>query len=91
MDSRETLLAELPGSDELHRVIVVHRADRTGTQIEMRQQSWGEGVGWFTQSSIALDPHQFSQLRQLGGLVPQRRAAALPRTSTLRVLRAESA
>ena len=32
--------------------------------IELRQQSWGEGVGWFTQTSVQLEPSQVAALRQ---------------------------
>ena len=37
------------------------------SHVELRQQSWGDGVGWFTQSTLALEPYQVAQLRNALG------------------------
>ena len=74
----EVILAEIPGSSENERLAVVHRHDASGSRIELRQQSWGEGIGWFTQTSLPLAPEQLAELRAaLGGA-----SVATPRTFT---------
>lgn len=60
----ETVLATLPGGHHHERVTVVLARDAEGgSRLELRQQSWGVGVGWFTQSSVQLEPHQVAELR----------------------------
>ncbi|HTN77721.1 MAG TPA: hypothetical protein VL096_20830 [Pirellulaceae bacterium] len=83
MQSRpETVLATLPGSSDRERLVVVLAHSASGsTQVELRQQSWGEGLGWYTQSSVQLEPSQVAGLRQslgLGGSFAQVRTAAFP-------------
>ena len=65
----ETVLTAIPAASDDERLLVVLRQDdATGSQIELRQQSWAEGIGWFTQSSIRLEPAQLANLRgALGG------------------------
>jgi hypothetical protein len=60
----EITLSTLAGSCETERLLVVliHEAGH-GSRIELRQQSFGVGVGWFTQSSVSLEPHQVAELR----------------------------
>ena len=58
---------------------------REGSWIELRQQSWGEGIGWFTQSTIVLEPQQWAQLKTTMGVsvsrtAPVKRRAAAPCT-----------
>lgn len=70
MHSRpETVLATLPSSSDRERLVVVlsHAPDGS-TQLELRQQSWGDGLGWFTQSSVQLEPEQVAGLRQSLGM-----------------------
>jgi hypothetical protein len=63
-DCQDVVLAVLEGSLENERTLLVHcRAKNDSSLIELRQQSWGDGVGWFTQSSVQLEPDQVSQLR----------------------------
>ena len=84
----QTLLTILPGSRENERIAVLLTGNNGG--LELQHQSWGEGVGWFTQSSVALDPIQATLLRQSLGTPtakPRRISADRP---TLRVC-AESA
>jgi len=63
----ETLLAVIPsaGGDRLQVVLV---RSSTSNAIELRQQSWGEGVGWFTQGCIEVTQDQFAALRQTLGI-----------------------
>ncbi len=72
-----------------------------GSYVEIRQQSWGEGLGWFTQNSVQLEPHQVAGMRQalgLGGAFAQVRVSPFaasgpkrPNGFTPRVVHADSA
>lgn len=59
----ETVLSTLAGSNEHERLLVVLLHESGSSRLELRQQSYGVGVGWFTQSSISLEPHQVAELR----------------------------
>lgn len=49
-------------------MLVVHSHFADQSRIELRQQTWGEGIGWFTQNTMRLEPQQVAQLRTaLGG------------------------
>jgi hypothetical protein len=64
----ETILSILPGSDEQHRVVVALRHDEMGnSQMQLRQESWSQAVGWFAQSVVALAPDQIAALRGVLG------------------------
>ena len=83
-----TLLTILPGVEDSQRIAVLLVGKNGG--IELQHQSWGEGVGWFTQSSVTLDPTQATLFRQsLGASSPKPRRISSDRP-TLRVC-AESA
>ena len=60
-----TLLTVLPAEDPEHRIAVMLVQDDEVTGLELQHQSWGEGVGWFTQSTVPLEAEQTAQLRQL--------------------------
>jgi hypothetical protein len=81
MPSTETILSTLPAASEKDRLLLVlvqHPVE--GSRIELRQQSFGEGIGWFTQSTVVLEPDQVSQLRNaLGMTAASRGRTALPR------------
>ncbi len=64
----ETVLATLPGTSDRERVLVVMCQAAAGSHVEIRQQSWGEGLGWYTQSSVQLEPQQVAGMRQALGL-----------------------
>src|SRR5690606_1498212 len=75
MSCRETVLAELPGESDHERLLVVHRVTAASvgpqaSQIELRQQTWAEKIGWFTQSSVQLTPNQLGALRLTLGRSP---------------------
>src|SRR5262245_49947960 len=60
----ETTLTSLPAATENERILVVLvQNPGDGSHIEMRQQSFGEGIGWFTQSTIRMDPSQVAALK----------------------------
>ncbi len=65
----ETILAELPGNSDVERVLLVHKVHgpHRQTELELRQQSWAPGIGWFTQSSVHLTPQQMGALRMTMG------------------------
>lgn len=68
MNLPETLLSVLPGSNDQERVAVFLCHQGCGAScIELRQQSWGDGVGWFTQSKVLLEPDQVADLRDTLG------------------------
>ncbi|MCR9115355.1 MAG: hypothetical protein NXI22_00220 [bacterium] len=60
MNSIETTLAVIPAEDPRQRLELVLCV---GGALELRQQSYGEGVGWFTQSTIPVEPTQLNSLR----------------------------
>lgn len=95
-DCGEVVLAVLEAALETERALLVHRRLADGSSwMELRQQSWGDGVGWFTQSSVKLERGQVSQLRSaLGpakGVPPKSRAAGANRGFVPRLVTADSA
>jgi hypothetical protein len=63
-----TRLAMLPGSAPCERLEVNLVQDGDGRlRIELRQQHYGEGVGWFDQRTIALDGQQWQALQVILG------------------------
>ena len=60
----ETVLSTISGSSENERLLIVLcHIPGYGSRLELRQQSFGAGVGWFTQSTVVLEPHQVAELR----------------------------
>jgi hypothetical protein len=101
MPRPETLLATLPGESDRERVLVVMVVTAEGSRVEIRNQSWGDGLGWFTQGSVQLEPQQVAGLRQalgIGGSFGKVRTSAFPAAEprrpggfTPRVVHADSA
>jgi hypothetical protein len=93
----EAVLAVIPGDNDDHRLILVHCHDAAGSRMELRQQTWGDGLGWFTQNSMPLLPEQVGQLRAALGAAPNGNKVKLPsanrqaKPSHLRLAHAESA
>jgi hypothetical protein len=76
----ETTLTTLPGSVENERLLVVLvQSAGAGSRMELRQQSFGEGIGWFTQSSVTLEPGQVAGLKNALGAPSRGLATNLPR------------
>ena len=64
-----TILAVLPGAGPHQRLQVALSQDRGGKlTIDLRDQHYAEGIGWFDQRSLALEPAQFRQLQAVLGL-----------------------
>lgn len=96
----ETVLSTIPAAAETERLQVVLVQTADGSRMELRQQSFSKGIGWFTQSTVHLEPGQVAALRNsLGATGGRRPARPLPREfSTIapaawepRVVRADSA
>jgi hypothetical protein len=99
MSCQETVLSTIPASETERLLVVLIQAPETGSQMELRQQSFSNGIGWFTQSTVRLEPGQVAALRNALGASGQRPARTLPREMTKiaaaawepRVVRADSA
>jgi hypothetical protein len=59
----EMILGVLPGATDRDRILLAQVASPGGDDVvELRQQTFGDGVGWFTQLSIPLTGEQASAL-----------------------------
>lgn len=66
----------LEGSSPHERIEVTSGKGENGQPtVVLTHQSWGEGIGWYAQSSVTLEPNQFEQLK---------RAMCLPNSPTRR-------
>ena len=64
-----TVLATIAGSEPHQRLEVALTQGRDGRlAIDLRDQHYAEGIGWFDQRTLALDPRQFRQLKAVLGL-----------------------
>jgi hypothetical protein len=63
----ETVLSTLPASETERLVVVLVQATDQGSRMELRQQSFSKGIGWFTQSTVHLEPGQVAALRNALG------------------------
>ena len=74
----ETVLTNIPASETERLLVVLVQSPHSGSRMELRQQSFSAGLGWFTQSTVQLEPNQVAALRNaLGSSTPERR---LPRS-----------
>src|SRR5438045_9768542 len=78
-----TTLTAIPASETERLLVVLVQSPEHGSRMELRQQSFSKGIGWFTQSTVQLEPSQVAALRNAlgtaGGARPARR---LPRDFT---------
>lgn len=80
MPAIETVLTAIPASDVERLLVVLVATPDHGSRMELRQQSFSTGIGWFTQSTVQLEPEQVAALRNaLGNAGGQRSANRLPR------------
>jgi hypothetical protein len=64
-----TILATLPGSAPYQRLQVGLEQRSDGRlAIDLCEQHFAEGIGWFDQRTLSLDPRQFQQLQAVLGL-----------------------
>lgn len=62
-----TVLATLPGSGPCQRLQVALEQGDDGLTISLCEQHHAEGIGWFTQRSMQLEPRQWAQLQGVLG------------------------
>jgi hypothetical protein len=99
MSHQETVLSTIPASESERLLVLLIQSPESGSRMELRQQSFSNGIGWFTQSTVQLEPNQVAALRNALGTSGQRPARPLPREMTKiaaaswepRVVRADSA
>src|SRR5438105_5817688 len=96
----ETILTVIPASETERLLVVLVQSPEHASRIELRQQSFSAGIGWFTQSTVQLEPGQVAALRNaLGSAGGSRHANRLPSEFTKfaapawqpKVVRADSA
>lgn len=75
----ETILTTIPAAVETERLLVVLVCTNEVSRMELRQQSFSKGLGWFTQSTVQLEPGQVAALRNSLGSSAGRPAPRLPR------------
>jgi len=78
MSRLETVLSTIPASETERLLVVLIQSPESGSRMELRQQSFSNGIGWFTQSSVQLEPGQVAALRNSLGATG-RPARPLPR------------
>jgi hypothetical protein len=67
----EIVLATLATADDEERLQVVLVRQQDGSSaVSLLQQSWADGVGWYTQHAVQLAPDQVRQLRSVLGATP---------------------
>jgi hypothetical protein len=65
----QILLADLPGTSPGERLRVAIGQARDGRlTIDLREQHFAEGIGWFDQRTLSLDPLQFKRLQAVLGM-----------------------
>ena len=79
MNAAEIVLSTISGSTDKERLLVVLCNHSGESRLELRQQSFGDGIGWFTQSTVALEPSQVAELRTALG-TGGNRASSLPKS-----------
>lgn len=97
--SSEVVLASIPASDEERLLLVMVTAPEGQSHLELQQQSFSPGIGWYTQSRVEIAPHQVAALRNSLGNVGRGQAARVaatfrrlaPTSWEPRVVRADSA
>src|SRR3954447_23860697 len=63
----ETVLTTIPSSETERLLVVLLQSPEAGSCMELRQQSFSKGIGWFTQSTVQLEPGQVAALRNALG------------------------
>ncbi len=71
-EATENVLAHLDGIAPGERIEIAVRvsADSHTPVITIRQQGWGNGVGWFTQASVDVSTASLTELKRTLCLVP---------------------
>lgn len=70
--SGRVILATVAGSRANERLVVaIVQGEQGRTTIELCEQHHGEGIGWFDQRSVTLDPRAWQQLQAVLGATPE--------------------
>lgn len=75
----EFILGGQFNEDETTRLEVALLSSVGKSKIELRLLGWGEGIGWYVQKSIQLDPLQIRALRGMLGRTEGRVKSFTPR------------
>lgn len=77
----EIILSTIPGSSDAERLLLVLcQAANEPSHLELRQQSFAAGLGWFNQSTVSIEPNQVAGLRMaFGSGQNANNAATLPK------------
>jgi len=67
MPAIETVLTAIPASEVERLLVVLVQTPDHASRMELRQQSFSTGIGWFTQSTVQLEPSQVAALRNALG------------------------
>ena len=66
MKPAPTELAAIPGRTRNEQILVCLDASQEGVwKIQLHEQRWAEGIGWYDQKVIELEPAQWRRLQQL--------------------------
>jgi hypothetical protein len=96
----ETVLSSVPSSETERLLVVLVSSRDHGSRMELRQQSFSTGIGWFTQSTVRLEPGQVAALRnalgssgnhRLTNRLPREFSTIAPQSWQPRVVHADSA
>jgi hypothetical protein len=88
MNSTCALIGQVPGADADSRLALFLQVRGGKSQVQLCQQNWAEGIGWFTQSSIDIQADQVAGLRQALGIGSSRvDGKARPKPTSHRALR----
>ena len=62
---KETILNVFPTSDDQRRLVIAVEqvGDSVASRLVLRQETFAEDVGWFVQSSVAIEPEQVAGLK----------------------------
>jgi len=96
----ETVLSAVSASETERLLVVLISSPEHISRMELRQQSFSAGIGWFTQSTVRLEPGQVAGLRNALGAtgthrstnrLPREFSTIAPQTWQPRVVHADSA
>jgi hypothetical protein len=63
---QQRVLGQLEGENEKEKVeLALHQTGEEPAGLEVRSLRWGQGIGWYVQKTIVLDPAQVQQLNYL--------------------------
>jgi len=78
--AHDVVLSTIAGTTDKERLLVVLCKRSGESRLELRQQSFGDGIGWFTQSTVALEPSQVAELRTALGTGGNHGPSPLPKS-----------